>query len=253
METTYLPFVQAGYIILSIVCLAFVLFGVRKTFSRIGTPAAVANKRTLTIALALLGWLVLVSVVSLTGFLSDFSSMPPRLMLFLPIPLIAVIWLTFSSRTRTFIAAIPPSWLLYLQVFRVPVEVFLWMQFLDELTPVQMTFEGRNWDVLTGLTAPIVAYICFGQGRNLRGLAIVWNLLGLALLINIVAIALLSAPVPFRTFLNEPANTLVTVFPVSFLPLVLVPLAFMLHFFSLRQSYLYYSRRATPPIAPAIV
>ena len=233
--------------------MALVLFGVRKTFGRLGLPAAVANKRTLTIALVLFGWLVLVSVVSLTGFLADFSSMPPKLMLFLPIPLLTIVWLTFSSRTSNFLAPIPPAWLLYLQVFRVPVEFFLWLQFLDGLTPVQMTFEGRNWDVLTGITAPIVAYICFGQGRNLRALAIVWNLFGLALLLNIVTIALLSAPVPFRTFMNEPANTLVTVFPVSYLPLVLVPLAFMLHFFSLRQAYLLSGRRATAHIAPTTI
>ncbi|NEM98968.1 hypothetical protein [Pontibacter burrus] len=250
METNYLPFVQAGYIVLTLLCMALVLLGTRKTFARLGTPAAVANKRTGFIALALLCWLCLVCIVSLTGFLADFSSMPPKLMLFLPIPLLTIVWLTFSSRTRNFIAAIPPSWLLYLQVFRVPVEIFLWLQFLDGLTPVQMTFEGRNWDVLTGITAPIVAYICFGQALNLRGIATAWNLLGLALLINIVTIALLSAPVPFRTFMNEPANTLVTVFPVSFLPLVLVPLAFMLHFFSLRQAYLLSGRRATAPTAP---
>ncbi|GAB3195843.1 uncharacterized membrane protein YccF (DUF307 family) [Pontibacter aydingkolensis] len=235
METTYLPFVQAGYIALTFICLAFVLTGVRKTFSRMSMPVAVANKRMLTITLVITGWLVLVSILSLTGFLSDFSSMPPKLMLLLPVPLIAILWLTFSARTRTFLRAIPASWLMYLQVFRVPVEIFLWLQFLDGLTPVQMTFEGLNWDVLTGITAPVFAYICFGQGRNLRGLAIAWNLFGLALLINIVTIALLSAPVPFRTFFNEPANTLVTMFPVSFLPLVLVPLAYALHFFSLRK------------------
>lgn len=251
MENTYLPFVQAGYILLTIVCLALALVGVRKTFSRLGTPAGVANKRTLTIALALLGWLVLVSVLSLTGFLADFSSVPPKLMLLLPLPLIFIVWLTFSSKTRNFIAAIPPAWLLYLQVFRVPVEVFLWLQFLDGLTPVQMTFEGLNWDVLTGITAPIVAYVCLGQGRNLRSVAVVWNIVGLALVMNIVIISILSAPVPFRTFLNEPANTLVTTFPVAFLPLVLVPLAYMLHFFSLRQVYLLYSKSTIPPVAPA--
>ena len=235
METTYLPLVQAGYIALTLICLAFVLIGVRKTFSRMGMPVAVAKKRMAIITMCIVAWLVLVSILSLTGFLSDFSTMPPKLMLLLPVPLIVILWLTFSSRTRPFLAAIPASWLMYLQVFRVPVEVFLWLQFLDGLTPVQMTFEGLNWDVLTGITAPIFAYICFGQGRNLRGLAIAWNLFGLVLLLNIVTIALLSAPVPFRTFMNEPANTLVTVFPVSFLPLVLVPLAYTLHFFSLRK------------------
>ena len=246
METTYLPFVQAGYITLTFICLAFVLIGVRKTFSRMGVPVAVANKRMTLITLCISAWLILVSILSLTGFLSDFSTVPPKLMLVLPVPLVVILWLTFSSRTKKFIQAIPASWLMYLQVFRVPVEIFLWLQFLDGLTPVQMTFEGLNWDVLTGITAPVFAYICFGQGRNLRGLAIAWNLFGMALLINIVTVAMLSAPVPFRTFMNEPANTLVTVFPISFLPLVLVPLAYGLHFFSLRQLLLASSAPSAP-------
>lgn len=246
METTYLPFVQAGYIALTFICLAFVLIGVRKTFIRMALPVAVVNKKMQTITLALAGWLVLVSILSLSGFLADFSTMPPKLMLFLPLPLITLLWLTFSSRTKRFIEALPASWLMYLQVFRVPVELFLWLQFLDGLTPVQMTFEGRNWDILTGLTAPVFAFICFGQGRNLRGLAIAWNLFGLVLVMNIVTIALLSAPVPFRVFMNEPANTIITTFPFAFLPLVLVPLAYGLHFFSLRQLLM----KSTAPTTP---
>lgn len=62
-----------------------------------------------------------------------------------------------------------------------------------------------------------------------------WNLLSLGLLINIVTIALLSIPTPFRVFMNEPANTLVAHFPFILLPGMLVPLAYGLHFLSMRQ------------------
>ena len=63
----------------------------------------------------------------------------------------------------------------------------------------------------------------------------VWNILCLMLLINIVTIALLSAPVPFRVFMNEPANTIVTTFPFIWLPALLVPLAYGLHILSVVQ------------------
>jgi hypothetical protein len=55
------------------------------------------------------------------------------------------------------------------------------------------------------------------------------------LLLNILVIAVLSMPTPFRYFQNEPANTLVAKFPFVLLPGILVPIAYTMHIFSLRQ------------------
>lgn len=62
------------------------------------------------------------------------------------------------------------------------------------------------------------------QDRRRRG-----NLLGLGLLANIVAIAVLSTPVPFRAFMNEPANRLPSMFPYVWLPTFLVQAALFGH------------------------
>jgi len=48
-------------------------------------------------------------------------------------------------------------------------------------------------------------------------------------------IAVLSMPTPIRYFMNEPANTLVAEFPFILLPAVLVPMAYTMNIFSLRQ------------------
>ena len=108
------------------------------------------------------------------------------------------------------------------------------MLFIAELLPEQMTFEGRNWDILAGFTAPIIA-VLVSKGRISRTGIVIWNLVCLALLINIVTIAILSTPTPWRVFMNEPANYIVAYFPISWLPGFLVPLAYYLHFMSLRQ------------------
>jgi hypothetical protein len=44
-------------------------------------------------------------------------------------------------------------------------------------------------------------------------------------------------PTPFRVFMNEPSNTIVAKFPIVWLPALLVPLAYGLHFLSLRQYW----------------
>jgi hypothetical protein len=121
-----------------------------------------------------------------------------------------------------------------LQVFRVLVEIVLWLLFLQNQLPVQMTFEGRNFDILAGITAVIAANYFINNKRWM----IAWNIFGLLLLLNIVVIALLSMPTPFRVFHNEPSNIIVTHFPYVFLPTFLVPLAYLLHFISLKKLLL---------------
>jgi hypothetical protein len=100
-----------------------------------------------------------------------------------------------------------------------------------------MTFEGRNYDIMAGLTAPIVAFMIMKRSIS-KTSVIIWNLVCLGLLLNIVITAILSTPSPWRVFMNEPANYIVTYFPISWLPGLLVPLAYYLHLFSLKQVIL---------------
>jgi len=50
------------------------------------------------------------------------------------------------------------AWLIGLQVFRVGSGDFSGPGYRAGFVPVQMTLEGRNWDVLTGLTALPMAW-----------------------------------------------------------------------------------------------
>ncbi|MGI9544913.1 MAG: hypothetical protein ACR2MX_16750 [Cyclobacteriaceae bacterium] len=188
---------------------------------------------TLTIVVTL--WVVLISSLSFTDFFSDFSTFPPRLGPVLLLPLLAVLILTFTGRLDAILKLIPPPWLIYMQTFRVGVELMIWLLFIQNLLPIQMTFEGRNWDILVGLTAPLFGYYCFVKKRWSKAVAIIWNIAGLVLLANIVTIALLSMPTPARVFMNEPANTIVAEFPYIWLPGILVAIAYIFHILSLRQ------------------
>jgi hypothetical protein len=181
--------------------------------------------------LGIVAWTLFISVVSATGFFQDFSSFPPRIMIVLGFPLAAVILITFSGTMKELLPHVSARAITRLQFFRVFVEILLWMLFIQHILPVQMTFEGRNFDVLAGITAPIIGHY-FSHNKKVR---LIWNLVSLGLLINIITIAILSLPTPFRVFMNEPANTIVGDFPFIWLPGLLVPLAYSLHFLSLRQ------------------
>lgn len=179
-------------------------------------------------------WLVIPSALSMIDFFDDLSQFPPRLILVL-VPLIFLcLFLSMLPGIRKFLQYIPPQWLIGLQFFRVPVEIFLWLLYETGTLPIQMTFEGHNFDILTGLSAPLIVYLCFK--KNWPGwVAIVWNMAGIGLVFNIMTIAIFSMPTPFRYYMNEPTNTFVTEFPFILLPAVMVVSAYGLHFMSLSQ------------------
>ena len=204
------------------------IWTVLKGFSRYQLPV---KKIALVIAI----WMVILLGLGASGFLADFSSFPPRIMLVLIVPLIALIWMVTSRHSDGIVNKVPASWVVKMQVFRVFVELFIWWAYLDQDLPVQMTFEGRNFDILVGLTAPLVAILWLKPGKEKPGWVLAWNILGLVILLNIVVTAVLSMPTPIQYFFNEPANTLVGGFPWVLLPGILVALAVALHLISIKQ------------------
>jgi hypothetical protein len=129
------------------------------------------------------------------------------------------------------------KWVVAIQTFRLPLElIFAWALALN-LLPIQMTFEGRNFDILVGLTAPFIAYFGYHKKVLPKWSLILWNFAGLGLLFNIVTIAILSAPTNFQVFTNEPHNTIVLQPPYHFIPFFFVPLALFGHLFALKRLF----------------
>ena len=228
--------VQAlAWLLLTASCILFVLAGIHSALKRTSWEKKRQRKIFLTTTAAIMVWTALVLVLSYEGFFSDFSKLPPRPALAMIIPLPLVIMIAVSRKGTQFLRSVPSHWLVYLQSFRIIVELFLLSAFMAAKLPVQMTFEGRNFDVLTGLLALPVGYLVATKRSHAKRLAIAFNIIGMLLLVNILVIAVLSMPTPIRHFMNEPANTIVARFPFILLPAVLVPLAYTLHIFSLRQ------------------
>lgn len=187
------------------------------------------------IAVLLLAWLILLGILATRGFFSDFSRLPPRLIISLLTPLPFVLLFMRSKNGKQILQNIRPEYVIYLQSFRILVEIALWLGVRNGSLPVQMSFEGRNFDILVGLFAFPVGYYCFIKKTWPPVVALLYNIGGLILLLNIVTVTALSLPTPLRVFHNEPDSSLVTTFPFIYLPGLLVPLAYTLHIISLRQ------------------
>ncbi|HEX8038266.1 MAG TPA: hypothetical protein VF490_03925 [Chryseosolibacter sp.] len=244
METAQFLSAQSAFIPLTVFYIFLLLRQINTGLKSSGLQDEGRRRFIRRMIITLLLWAAFISAWSLTGTMGDFSIFPFNLMPVIVIPIIVLVVFISSPVLRQALANIPPANLVQLQSFRFFVEVLLWMLFTKNLVPVQMTFEGQNFDILAGLTAPVVAILAH-RGKISRPGLMTWNVLCLGLLLNIVITAIVSTPSPWRVFMNEPANYIVAEFPVSWLPGLLVPLASYLHVMSVTQQLLGKRKKAT--------
>ena len=127
----------------------------------------------------LLVWLLVQGGLAGSGFHAVTNTVPPRLVLALVPALLAIAGLACTARGRRFMAGLRLDSLTLLHVVRIPVELVLFGLFVQGAVPQLMTFKGRNWDILAGLTAPIVYYLVFRKnGLGTKSL-LLWNIVGL--------------------------------------------------------------------------
>jgi hypothetical protein len=243
MESFLYVITQLGFVALTLIYLGLLLSAMKKALTKTEFTTAKQRRIFYGTMVGLGGWILFICIFSLTGISHDFS-FPPKLMIVLILPFIVIVGLSFTKTINDIVKHIPIDTILDLQSFRFFVEILLWLLFIQHLLPVQMTFEGRNFDILVGFTGPMMAYLYRVNKLPISALAL-WNVSGLLLLINIVIIAIASMPTPLRVFMNEPANTIVAHFPIIWLPGVLIPMGYALHIFSFKQCL---QTRKLPPI-----
>jgi hypothetical protein len=209
------------FILITLVTFAFLVWAVMDVgFETIQSRFAV---------FIVLVWGTLTATLAAQGFYQDTSSVPPRLFLFGVLPALLFIAVYFIFFRESFIERLSLKTLTLLHVVRIPVEfVLLWLSFAGQV-PRVMTFEGRNFDILSGVLAPIVYLIAFRRGTVNWPVLIAYNILGLALLANIVVIAILSLPSPMQQMAFDQPNRAVLYFPYIWLPTIIVPIVLFSH------------------------
>jgi hypothetical protein len=154
------------------------------------------------------------------------------LQIFIPLPLplralpptLAIIVVLASKKGRDFVSSLDLPTLTLLSLLRIVVEFVLYQLSRFHAVPGLMTFEGRNFDILSGLSAPIIYYFAFVRHRMPARWLIVWNLACIILLFNAVYYGVLSAPGPQQRISFDQPNIAVLHFPFFLLPGALVPI-----------------------------
>jgi hypothetical protein len=209
------------------------LFGLTVIGTIIWFYFATKSKSFLLVAVS---WAILQSILGLSGIYQDTQIMPPRLMLFGIFPTLVFIAATFlTANGRKFIDNINLQTLTYFHSIRIPVEIVLTLLFHQGVVSVYMTFEGTNFDLFSGITAPIVGYFVFRTTNENKKLLLFWNIICLMLLLNVVITAIFAFPSAFQKLAFDQPNIAVLYFPFSLLPTIIVPTVLFGHLAAIRR------------------
>jgi hypothetical protein len=197
---------------------ALVLFGLWRGLSATNMSAATRRYRWLTVAIALVLWLVVAWTLAVAGVFQQGSGADFLLPLSVFLPLIIGLpFLLRSSWIGDVLDVTPPAWLIGLQVYRVFGSVFI-LAWAGAALPGVFALPAGAGDTLVGILALPVAGII--SRRRAAGVA--WNLLGILDMADAFLLSTLTVQGQLP-------------FPLVLIPSFAVPLSLLLHAVSLRQ------------------
>jgi hypothetical protein len=205
----------------------------------------------LAIALPFTAWLGIVWSTALAGgFQARVGPVPAVPMaIFLPV-IIGLFVLLRSQRIAAMLDAMPLSWLVGLQLYRVLGGTFL-VGWLQGRFPGEFAVPAGSGDVLVGLLALPVAYLLYKGARGATAAAVAWNILGLCDFTSAISLGLMTSPGPLQLLVTAVQNTQLGAYPSVMIPAFAVPSSILLHALSLWQLRRRARRRSTMMSAEA--
>jgi hypothetical protein len=170
------------------------------------------------------------AAIASSGQLARFDRLPPPMFVMLVFVLGLGLWLGFSRIGGDAATDVPLAWLVGLQAFRLPLELVMHRAYDLGIMPVELSYSGFNFDIVTGTGAALLSLAMACGIRVPRSVVFAWNIWGFWCLVVIAVIAVATSPM-VRLFGDAPAhlNTWVLYFPYVWLPVVLVTVALAGH------------------------
>lgn len=217
--------VQLGFYILTLI----MLFSIYRLFNFSENKLAIRKNFLIIITL----WVVYVIIMANSGLL-DSLSLPPRAPVFIILPAFVIIFITTSRGLfKQFLPSLSKSSLVYVQSFRILVELLIYGAFLEGAFSQRVTFEGLNFDILVGISALPMGYLIQKELIGRKGI-LAWNIMGLSVL-SLTGYAFVSS-FYFSDFVDSVGEIALVQLPYILLPAILLPIAIFYHVTSIRQN-----------------
>jgi hypothetical protein len=213
---------------------AAILWGLWIGLGRTVAAPAARQATWLTAAVVLAAWLIVAWLLAGLGAFAPGGRIP-LLPLAIVLPLVVgFLALRGAGPIRAAIDAVPPAWLVGLQVYRVLGGNFVVLWAFGAIPGVFALPAGLG-DMAVGLLALPAAIAVASGTQGGRAAAIAWNLLGIADLASAVTLGSLTVPGPLQALALDHPNLLAGIYPTVMTPAFAVPLSLILHGLSLRQ------------------
>ncbi len=194
---------------------------------RCATWLAVMIPDTLWFAIA---WSAAIKGAFITG-----ASALPLLPLAIVLPVvIGAPMVLLSKRVGQVLDAVPESWLVALQSYRI-FGAWILAAWLRGAAPGVFALPAGTGDVLTGLFALSAATAVATGTAQGRQAAIIWNCFGLADFAVAITLGMLTTPGPFQLIVPNVPTFNSGAYPDVLTPAFVVPASILLHLLSLRQ------------------
>ncbi|HEY6431073.1 MAG TPA: hypothetical protein VIZ17_03765 [Acetobacteraceae bacterium] len=176
------------------------------------------------------------------GFMTGAASLPLLPMAILLPVIVGAPLLLLSRRVGQVLDAMPASWLIALQFYRVFGSWFV-AAWLRGAAPVISALPAGLGDIITGVFAvPAAIAVAAGTVQGRRA-AVAWNFLGLTDFAIAITLGILTTPGRFQLIVPAVSSFNVGIYPDVLTPAFVVPSSILLHALSLRQLF---RKRRTP-------
>jgi hypothetical protein len=208
------------FIVLPVLLVCVLVWGTAVAWRRSGTSISAARRASAVTAIATCAWMAATWMAAASGVLRQWQRNPPPFGVLVLLIIVLACVITYSSLGTRIVTTIPLWVLVLVQAFRLPLELAMHGMSERGIMPIQMTYTGLNFDIITGATAILVAMLVAARHAG-RGMVAAWNIVGLALLLNVVTVAILATP-RFRFFGDNHLNVWISYPPFVWLPAVMV-------------------------------
>jgi hypothetical protein len=234
-------FVMTG----SITAIATLLLGLHRALRRAAWPQKERAKAFWSLSAIIVGWFIVALATSLEGWYGGVARKVPTIQYGLLIPVLVGVLLFWKwPRLRHALAVVPNEWIIGIQLYRALGVIFLILYSVGRL-PGLFALPAGFGDVSVGLLAPLVATAYARSSHGAAGRVRLWNLLGIADLVIAVTMGFLTSPSPLQLASFDRPSVLIAIFPLSLIPVYMVPLSLLLHFASLHHLQSKERRNAT--------
>jgi hypothetical protein len=209
------------------------------TFLTATTLSQGDRRRFVQVLLGMAFLMALTATLAVLGIFAKVDAAPPLFQVFTATVITLVFALGMSRLGSEVASNTSFGKLVILQAFRFPLELVMYTAAVNAIMPIEFSFAGYNFDILTGALAILLGIALLRNKPVPRWVLIAWNAWGIACLVVIAGLAIATSP-KVAAFGTEPAkiNTWVLFFPYAWLPTVLVSVAVLGHTLVSRKLWL---------------